>query len=105
MVRRKTGVGVVRPSLLLLHLVSGEDPFARALCQTRPYGKRGRGWSAPLDDPPTCRVCAGKRWLSQKRRTRRLEGPGPLPPAGRAPPKPAQTEQRQQVGARVTATV
>ena len=49
-VRRKTGV--VRPSLLLLHLVSDEDPFARALCGTRPRSKRGEGWSAPLDDPP-----------------------------------------------------
>ena len=66
-VRRKTGV--VRPSLLLLHLVSDEDPFARALCGTRPRSKRGEGWSAPLDESPTCRVCAGKRWLSENRRT------------------------------------
>src|SRR3954447_22532119 len=55
--RRKTGA--VRPSLPRLHVVSGEDPFAQALCRTRPR----RGWSAPVNEPPTCRVCAGKWWL------------------------------------------
>jgi hypothetical protein len=53
----------------MLHFVSGEDPFARALCGARPAGKRDQGWSAPLDEAPTCTVCAGKRWLSENRKT------------------------------------
>ena len=63
-VRRLTGN--VRSSLM--HVVSGEDPFAQALCGARPGRKRGRGWSAPLDEAPTCTVCAGKRWLLENRR-------------------------------------
>jgi hypothetical protein len=60
-VRRLTGTA--RP--FRVHLVSGQDPFARALCGVRPRSKQGRGWSAPLEEPLTCTVCAGKRWLQK----------------------------------------
>ena len=63
-VRRMIGM---RGSSSLLHLVLGEDPFARALCGARPREKRG--WSAPLDEARTCAVCAETRWLLENRRT------------------------------------
>src|SRR3954454_3671435 len=58
---RRPGRRKVRP-LPGTHLVSGDDPFARALCGAMPRSKWA-GWSAPLDEPLTCTVCAGKRWL------------------------------------------
>src|SRR3954466_13144529 len=99
-------IGMRRLSLSLLHLVLGEDPFARALCGTKPYGKRGRGWAAPLDEPPTCRVCAGKRWLSQNRRTRSLFDWAPwrdaqvrlLPDAQRPAPTMMRARRRNSAG-------